>query len=159
MLKGRSEKLDKEKDKSLNIKFNYRNFGPYLIESVDEEKHAKIMITPSKFQVFHVNDLIIYKGSEKPFPEGYFTPSLDEIIKVKIPDPRGPTKGEKILSDKNKIKFNIKTIVGKRINVLWNQNKKFYKATVIGYTTNLNHSLVFFDEPTITNGGEEEVDI
>jgi len=81
-----------------------------------------------------------------------FTPSLNEIIKIQIPNTRNQINNkEKPISDKNKSKFNIKTIVGQRINILWNQNKTYYKATVIGYTSNLNFNLIFFDEPTIIN--------
>jgi len=43
---------------------------------------------------------------------------LNEIIKIKIPEPRGPVKGEKLIPDKEKNKLNLKSIVGRRVNVL-----------------------------------------
>ena len=110
-------------------------------------------LSPSKTQAFHFDDLILHEGQLRPFPEGYFTPSLNEIVKIGIPENRGPINGEKILPDKKKRKLNVKTIVGRRINVLWKSNKKYYKAKVIGYTTNLNLNLVYFDEPTIDSDG------
>ena len=73
-------------------------------------------------------------------------------MKIQIPKTRNNINNkEKLISDKNKSKYNIKTIVGQRINLLWNQNKTYYKATVIGYTSNLNFNLIFFDEPAIIN--------
>ena len=123
LLKSRGEKLENYKDKSINSKFSYRNIGPYEIKSIDEEKHAIVQITPSKTEIFHFNDLLIYEGNDKPFPDGYFTPSLNEIIKIKIPNPREPKQKERLISDKNKSKFDVKSIVGRRINIMWKQNK------------------------------------
>ena len=40
---------------------------------------------------------------------------------------------------------------------MWKQNKKYYKATVIGYTSNLNFNLIFFDEATQTKEGEVDI--
>jgi len=154
LLKTRNEKLMKTKDKSLNSKLSNRNIGPYEIKEIDENNHAIIQITPSKTVHFHLNDLVHYDGDFQPFPNGCFAPSLNEIIKIKIPDPRGPVKGEKLIPDKEKNKLNLKSIVGRRVNVLWKANKKYYKGTVIGYTSNLTHNLIFFDEPTISKDNE-----
>jgi hypothetical protein len=150
LLSGRGEPFDSQRDKSIQKKFTNRNLGPYEIVDLDNLKHVTLQLTPSKTQQFHIDQIINYTGNEKPFPPNHFTPLLNEIIKIKIPS-RDLNHKEKIISDKNKSKFNIKTIVGQRINILWNQNKKYYKATVIGYTSNLNFNLIFFDEPTKIN--------
>jgi len=104
LLKGRGDKLMKTKDKSINPKLSNRNIGPFEIVEINEDKNAIIQITPSKTQAFHFNDLILYEGKLRPFPEGYFTPSINEIIKIVIPEERGPFKGEKILPCRKKKK-------------------------------------------------------
>ena len=152
LLSGRGEPFDSQRDKSIQKKFTYRNIGPFEITNIDNLKHVTLQLTPSKTQQFHIDQITPYHGNEKPFPPDHFTPSLNEIIKIQIPKTRNQTNNkEKLISDKNKTKFNVKTIVGQRINIIWNQNKTYYKATVIGYTSNLNFNLIFFDEPTIIN--------
>ena len=152
LLSGRGEPFDSQRDQSIQKKFTNRNLGPFEITNIDNFKHVTLQLTPSKTQQFHIDQITTYHGNEKPFPPNHFTPSLNEIIKIQIPKTRNQTNNkEKPISDKNKSKFNIKTIVGQRINILWNQNKSYYKATVIGYTSNLNFNLIFFDEPTIIN--------
>ena len=39
-------------------------------------------------------------------------------------------------------------MVGKRVEVLWNQNKKKYTGTIIGYNTSGTQNLIYFDERT-----------
>ncbi len=152
LLSGRGEPFDSQRDKSIQKKFTNRNLGPFEIVEIDNQKHITLQLTPSKKQQFHIDQITTYHGNEKPFPPNQFTPSLNEIIKISIPNTRNQNNiKEKIIPNKNKTNFNIKTIVGQRINILWNQNKTYYKATVIGYTSNLNFNLIFFDEPTIIN--------
>ncbi len=75
-----------------------------------------------------------------------------------MPEPRKPNYIEKNVADKEKKNFNIKNIVGKRINILWKADKKYYKAVVIGYSTNLQSSLIAFDDPTIDKATNKIVD-
>ena len=44
---ARGEKFDKLRDKSLNKKLSNRNFGPFEMKELDEEKHANIQLTPT----------------------------------------------------------------------------------------------------------------
>lgn len=77
-----------------------------------------------------------------------FSPFLDEVILLKIPSKQINNETEKPISDKQKANYDVKSIVGKRVNILWS-DKKYYKATVIGFTTNLSFNLVHFDISTI----------
>ena len=56
---------------------------------------------------------------------------------------------EKLLPDRKKKDFNLKTIVGHRVAAYWPSTKKFHDGTVIGYNTDLTHNLIFYDEPTL----------
>ena len=136
-------------DQSLNQKFLSHNLGPFLITHLDDQNHATLQITPSKTKSFHLDLLMPYLGEEIPFKPGYFTPQLGEIITIPLPSPRKPLDDERLLPESAKKIFNVKSIVGRRIYVLWNSNKKYYKALVIGYTANLEFNLIAFDEPTI----------
>jgi Integrase core domain. len=135
-------------DKSLNFKLCDRNLGPYSVVNTEEEvNHLTLQITPSKTHACHYDDVTLYTGIERPFQDGYFTPDLTEVIPKKIPI-RKAKQGERILGENSKNRFNVKSIVGRRVSVLWPSNKRTYKGTVIGYSTNLQQNLIFYDEPT-----------
>jgi hypothetical protein len=145
-------------DQSLNHKLLSQNIGPFEIINLDDQKHVTLQITPSTTKSFHLDQITPYSGNEIPFKEGHFTPQLDEIIIEKLPVPRKANFKEKILPDKEKKKYNVKSLVGKRIKILWKEDKKYYNALVIGYSTNLQSSLIAFDDPTIDKATNKEVD-
>ena len=104
-----------------------------------------LSITPSRNFETKLSYILKYSGNYT-IPINEFYPYLDEVIPIKIP--HITARKSRIISDKYKKNYNIKSIVGKRINLLWN-NGNYYPATVIGYTTNMLYSLVYFDERTI----------
>ena len=133
--------------RSLFPKFSRTNLGPFRIVAIDEKlNRVTLQITPSRVFETKIGFISSHNGIYLP-ENDRFAPFLDEVILTKIP-PKVNNVKEKPISDKVKSNYDIKSIVGKRINVLWS-NKKFYKATVIGFTTNLAFNLVHFDEPTI----------
>ena len=134
-------------DKDLNHKLLYKNIGPFEVVSSDEN-NITIQLTPLETVVVHQNDIDIYKGSHKPFPPNHFTPLLTEIIPIGIPS-RNPPDHEKLIPDKFKKDYNIKSIVGKRISLYWPSFKKYFSGTIIGYNTKLTHNLIFYDLPTL----------
>lgn len=77
--------------------------------------------------------------------ESRFAPFLDEVITVPVPTVDGSRK-EKVAKESEKKAFDVKSIVGRRVNVYWPTKKQWYKATVIGYTSNLQSNLLFYDD-------------
>lgn len=136
-----------DSDKELNHKFLSRNLGPYSVVS-SKDNNVVIQLTPLETLTVHQDDIDHYRGDLKPFPPNYFTPLLSEIIPIPIP-PREKKVGEKILPERKKKDFTLKSIVGRRISLFWPSTGKFHPGTVVGYNTALTHNLVFYDEPTI----------
>ena len=134
-------------DKDLNHKLLHKNIGPFEVVS-SNENNITIQLTPLETVVVHQDDIDIYKGSLKPFPDNYFTPLLTEIIPIGIPS-RNQVIKEKLIPDKNKKDYDIKSIVGKRISLYWPSYKKSFSGTIIGYNTKLTHNLIFYDIPTL----------
>lgn len=140
---------------SLFPKFSRSNLGPFSVVAVDEgHNRVTLQITPSRQFETKLSYISPFHGVYVR-DETQFTPFLDEIILVNIPD-RTIIRKEKLLPDKTKLNYNIKSIVGKRISLKWNDGK-FYYATVIGYTTNLLYNLVTFDERTIDKNSDKLV--
>ena len=136
-------------------KFEKTNLGPFKLIEIDEGLNRVVLqITPSRTFQTKVNFISPFNGSYVPDSDS-FSPYLDEVIPSKIPS-KFDSK-ERVLPDKNKLKYNVKSIVGKRVNILWS-NKKFYKATVIGYTNNLAFNLVYFDDRTVDKVTNQPVD-
>jgi hypothetical protein len=134
-------------DKELNKKLLSKNIGPYEVVATDLN-NITLQITPLDTQIVHQDDIDAYKGPLKPFPLHLFTPLLTEIIPVPIP-PRMKKANEKLLPDRMKKEFNLKSIVGRRISAYWPSTKSNHDGTVIGYNSELTHNLVFYDTPTV----------
>ena len=52
--------------------------------------------------------------------------------------------------------LDIESVVGKRINIYWPSNKKWYKGTIIGYKNSKTGNLIYYDEPTEGIDSREE---
>ena len=141
--------------KSHFSKFERSNLGPFRIISVDNSTNrVTLQITPSRSFETKVSFLKFFNG--KLNRNGHeFTPFLDEIILLPIPSKVSIK--ERVIASKEKLKYDVRSIVGKRVNIKWSSNNKYYPATVIGYTTNQLFNLVHFDEPTIDRGSGLQV--
>ena len=136
-----------DNERGLNRKFLSQNVGPFKIISVSDN-NITFQLTPTSTFVIHQDNVSHYNGPLKPFPPNYFTPLFNEIIPISIPERKKLSEKVKIFPDSKKKEYDIKTIVGQRINHYWLSTKTWYPATVIGYNSELTHNLVFYDEPT-----------
>ncbi len=131
------------KNNTTNRKFSNRNIGPYRVVNLDDRNHVLLQITPTKTYETRKSEIELFIGGFTENMEA-FTPYLDETIPILIPKLNNNII-EKIGKDKDKKDLDIYSIVGKRINVYWPSEKKWYKATVIGYTNDMKSSLLFYD--------------
>jgi hypothetical protein len=136
-------------DKNLSSKFASTKVGPFSIASVYDKVHANLQITPLVTQAFKFDEIEIYNGELKPFPPGKFTPLLNEIIPISIPPRILPVVECALQNKRNNNKYDIKSIVGKRVSHFWAPTQSYYYGTIIGYNSELTHNLIFYDEPGV----------
>jgi predicted GNAT family acetyltransferase len=134
-------------ERGVNPKLLSRNLGPFEVVSVDNN-NITIQLTPLETLVIHQDKIGHYTGPLKPFPTNYFTPNLSEIILLPIPERKKEEK-VRLLPDSRKKEFDLKSIVGKKVNHYWPSVKKWYSGTIIGYNKDLTHNLIYYDEPTL----------
>jgi hypothetical protein len=154
--------------KGLCPKLSHKNMGPFKVVRVQEEfNHLDIQIAPSTVITVHRDDVTPYwregvvvnvdEAEEKEEAKKKFTPLLNEIVpELEIPDAK-QYEGKKFveLDEKEKAKYDVRTIVGKRIIVKW-ADKKWEPGTVIGYNAALTHNLVFYDDRRDPDAEESE---
>jgi hypothetical protein len=75
-----------------------------------------------------------------------FKPALNEVILIPIPTKEDRKPNENPLAESEKKKFDVKSIVGKRVSVYWPSMKDWFSGTVIGYSSNMASNLIFYDE-------------
>lgn len=133
----------------LNFKMASRLMGPYEIIGVNMERNRlTIKITSIKDFEIHADECVPAEEIDSSIVQ--FMPDLNECI----PDRNIPVvekinlKKIQYYPEKEKLNYNVKTIVGKRVSVWWSSNKKYWLGTVIGFDVNLHSNLVFYDERT-----------
>ena len=138
--------------KGLSKKLSDIGLGPYKLINYDEETgNAEIEIAPQTYYKVKSNNLRIAKNQNQPELDinTIYPSKMNEIIII-----NDLNYLESLIDTKNKIRklnkanYDYKTIVGKRIIINWKSGKYrgWHKGTVIGYTTGLDRSLVFYDE-------------
>jgi hypothetical protein len=125
-----------------NRKFANRNIGPYEIVEIDERNHVVLRITPSKNYTASRADVEKYYGNP-PSLDGKFRGWFDEVFLTPIPVVSGVE--EKLMGNKYKKEYDVRSIVSRRIQVWWPSTKSWWKATVVGYTGDLKSNLLFYD--------------
>jgi hypothetical protein len=129
---------------------NHHQLGPYIFRKVDEAKgNITIEIAPGKFHTTKHKDLRRAKEQKEPDWTGRIVPeklneivvisSFEEIEKIKKKSFQGQSFDSK--------KDTPQSLVGKRITIYWGTGpyKGWHKGTVVGYTSNLKHSLIYYD--------------
>jgi hypothetical protein len=133
----------------LNVKLATKTQGPFEVISVQPNRNRiTLRITPTKNLTVHYDDCVW--AEPKPLNPDEFSPELTEIIPNRsIPPPRNPPKVKKsnIRPETDKSQYDVKSIVGQRIRLLWNSGKAkgWWTGTVIGYDASLKFNLVYYD--------------
>jgi hypothetical protein len=133
-----------EKANNLSRKFTNRYLGPYQVTNLDDRNHVTFQLTPTKTHTTRKSEVELFNGKYSN-ENNKFMPLFREIIGVGIPEERGEEKKERECKEREKKKFNVRTLMGRRIRIKWTNNR-WYSATVIGYTADMKFNLVFLDE-------------
>ena len=146
VVKGLSHKLDKQ------------SLGPYKIIQVDNEKgNILIEIAPHKELLVKHNNIRLAKNQlklnddeKKQTNQNKLIPtSINEVIVISDMDELKRLVGTKTKGPKpNKNHLTVKDLVGKRVKIEWKtgEYKGWHDGTVIGYTSNLTNSLIYYDQ-------------
>ena len=134
--------------KHLNPKLSLTNIGPFKIIKVLANNHVQLDIDGNELTEVHMDDITLYKSNTNTNTNKFKHKPTEKIIIQEIPtvleDNEIPAFEDCLpISENNK--YNVQTIVGKRIMVWWPSLRLYYSGIVIGYTNDLLNNLVFYD--------------
>jgi hypothetical protein len=143
-------KLDKWKDVKLNPKLSTRNMGPFRILEVKSSRNrVKLEISATVSRWTHFDDIMEWNGEVY---DDVLQPDVGEIIPNRslpvYPERLDEYNGSHFCEESEKVKFNIKLIVGKRVYTYWPSTRLWYTGSIIGYNSDLKFNLIFYDTRT-----------
>ena len=138
--------------KGLSHKLDDNAMGPFKVIEVDNEKgNIVIEIAPGKHITVKHHEIRKAKDQMKHQDvENKLKPtSINEVIIIDDVEYLSTLVGKRSRGIKpKKQNFTVKTLVGKRIDVHWKTGvlKGWHEGTIIGYTSNLNNNLIYYDQ-------------
>jgi len=145
-------------------KLDHTALGPFKIFSVDSTKgNITILLAPDSPLEVKQNQLRKSKNQEILLEDSYLKPSkTNEIIILKNLSEIKKLQETSNLN-LNKRQHNTKSLVGKRVSVLWKTGpyKGWHSGTIVGYNANLKKNIIYYDtrnvnvDPTIDYYSED----
>lgn len=139
----------------LSKKLISKSIGIFEVDSYDKEKgNVVIKLAPDTFITVKQNQVRLAKASRDDEMFIIKPTKLTEVIKINnlllLEDIYTQNKDDmksSWMTIKKKELIDVKEVVGKRICIEWKygKSKGLWKGTVIGYTSNLSASLIFYD--------------